>query len=331
MVRDGKFPWRSRLRNNLLGRSELIGKLGHPIAPVANALLANQLIRRLIDQAISIHKQAPLPAFSKERFSTWFSNRSNALRSERKVAYFHGCSTEYYEPWVGKAAVYVLEANGFEVIVPPQNCCGLPLLSNGEFEAARRYHLSNVRKLVEFANLEIPVVGTSTSCTLTLKEEANELLDFYNSDALAVANQIYDIHEFLRNFLIEGSFNLNFRPFAMRIAYHAPCQFQAHRVGSPSYDLLSLIPEIQIQESNTPCCGIAGTYGYKSEKFEIARDVGKPLFEFIRESDSSISACDSETCRWHIANETGFHAVHPVEILAKAYGFQVEGALVSIK
>ncbi|HEY5670287.1 MAG TPA: heterodisulfide reductase-related iron-sulfur binding cluster, partial [Anaerolineales bacterium] len=77
---------------------------------------------------------------------------------------------QYYEPRVGRAAIGVLEANGYEVIVPPQNCCGLPLLSNGEFPAARRHHISNVNHLIGYAKQGIPIVGTSTSCTLTLKE-----------------------------------------------------------------------------------------------------------------------------------------------------------------
>jgi glycerol-3-phosphate dehydrogenase subunit C len=86
----------------------------------------------------------------------------------------------HYEPFIGKAAVAVFEHNGYEVIVPEQNCCGLPLLSNGEFDAARGYHHSNVGKLAGFARAGLPIVGTSTSCTLTLKEEAPELLDYHD-------------------------------------------------------------------------------------------------------------------------------------------------------
>ena len=106
----------------------------------------------------------------------------------------------------------VLEANGFEVIVPPQNCCGLPLLSNGEFAAARRYHQSNVRSLVEYARQGIPIVGTSTSCTLTLKEEAPELLDMHDEDTQLVAQGTYDFNEFLLLLAGEGRLNLDFSP-----------------------------------------------------------------------------------------------------------------------
>src|SRR5690606_18269056 len=141
--------------------------------------------------------KAPMPVFSRERFSNWLKKRSAPANATRKIVYFRGCSTEYFEPRVGKAAVQVLEANGFEVLVPEQNCCGLPLLSNGEFDAARAYHGSNIEKLVGYVKQGYVIVGTSTSCTLTLKEEAPELLDYFTEDARLLAANTYDIDEFL--------------------------------------------------------------------------------------------------------------------------------------
>ena len=327
MVEAGKFSFRTRLRNNLLGRSELIGRIGQPVAPLANSLLANRFLRKVIDTTLHIHRDAPLPAFSKERFSSWFHSRRDRLRASSRVVYFHGCATEYYEPWVGKAAVQVLEANGFEVLVPPQNCCGLPLLSNGEFPAARRYHASNVEHLIPYAREGIPIVGTSTSCTLTLKEESLELLDFTDSEAIMVAMHTYDIHEFLRNLLAEGRLNQEFLPVPIKIPYHAPCQYRAHRIGTPALDMLSLIPDLQVLESQISCCGVAGTYGYKTEKYQISQDIGAPLFDFVRIADAPVVACDSETCRWQITKATGLPAVHPIELIAAAYRLKIEGPL----
>jgi glycerol-3-phosphate dehydrogenase subunit C len=76
------------------------------------------------------------------------------------------------------------------------------------------------------------------------------------------------------------------------------------------------------------CCGIAGTYGYKTEKYEISMQVGKPLFDFVNEFETSLVVCDSETCRWQITHATGKPAVHPIELLALAYGYEPEGALI---
>jgi glycerol-3-phosphate dehydrogenase subunit C len=166
---------------------------------------------------------------------------------------------------VGQAAVRVLEENGFGGHCPTQNCCGLPLLSNGEFSAARRYHLGNVRKLSEYAYQGIPIVGTSTSCTLTLKEEAPELLDIYTEEAQLVASHTYDFNEFLLLQYEAGDLNMDFHPLPLVLPYHAPCQYRAHRLGTPAVDLVGLIPELSILESEASCCGIAGTYGYKVE------------------------------------------------------------------
>jgi len=327
IVEQGKVPLLLRLRNNLVARAELLGKVASPIAPLANALLANKPIRWAVDLGLSIHREAPLPKFSGERFTTWFNRRPRPANTWRKVVYFHGCSTQYYEPRVGRAAVHVLEANGFDVIVPRQNCCGLPLLSNGEFPAARRYHTSNVRHLVDYAKEGIPIVGTSTSCTLTIKEEAPELLDMFDEDTQLVAAGTFDINEFLLGLLAEGSLRTDFKPIPLTLGYHAPCQYRAHRLGKLALDVLDLVPELKIIDSHADCCGIAGTYGYKKEKYPIAMQVGEPLFSFARQVGGPLVVCDSETCRWQITHATGIPSIHPVELLAAAYGFQAEGAL----
>ena len=330
MVRHGEVPFLLRLRNNMLARAELLGKVAQPVAPLANTVLNIKPARQIAESIFSIHHLAPFPPFSNQRFTQWFQKHTRPMNHYRKVVYFHGCSTQYYEPRVGRAAVQVLEANGFEVIVPPQNCCGLPLLSNGEFNAARRYHQNNVKNLVDYARQGIPIVGTSTSCTLTLKEEAPELLDMYDEDTQLVAHSTYDFNEFLLLLHEEGSLNDEFQPVDLNLPYHVPCQYRAHRLGRPGIDLLSLIPGLKVVDSNADCCGIAGTYGYKKEKYNIAMAVGQPLFDFINNFGGPVVICDSETCRWQITHATGLPSVHPVELLAAAYGLPVEGALSEI-
>jgi glycerol-3-phosphate dehydrogenase subunit C len=332
IVQQGEVPIKLRVRNNLVARPELLGTFALPVAPLANAMLSFSPARLAIEKVLSISRHAPLPKFSSSRFTTWFRKHKSTTNNTptRKVVYFHGCSTQYYEPRIGKAAIQILEKNGFEVIVPRQNCCGLPLLSNGEFAAARRYHRSNVESLVKYARQGIPIVGTSTSCTLTLKEEAPDLLDMHDEDTELVAQSTYDFNEFILMLLEESSLNLELQPIPLKLPYHVPCQYRAHRLGRPGAEVLDLIPQLRVLESKATCCGIAGTYGYKKEKYEIAMEVGAKLFEFIRQVDAPVVICDSETCRWQITHGTGLPAVHPAEILAASYGFMPEGALVSV-
>jgi glycerol-3-phosphate dehydrogenase subunit C len=325
------------LRNRLIARSELVGRLScGPHAPLVNFGLSFKPARWLVDKVMKIHRDAPLPKSSTYSFRSWFKKRRpgpSALSpkpsarspqpealSPKQVVYFHGCSTNYYEPRVGKAAVAVLERNGFEVILAEQNCCGLPLISNGDFAAARSNHEANVRKLLPYVRRGIPVVGTSTSCTLTLKEEAPEILGLHGDDVMAVAEGTYDIFEFLRDLAERGELNTEFRPVERELPYHPPCQYRAHRLGRPSLDVLALVPGLKLNESRADCCGIAGTYGLKTEKYQIAMDVGAGLFNFIRGSGADLALCDSETCRWQITHGTGVPSKHPIEILAEAYG-----------
>jgi glycerol-3-phosphate dehydrogenase subunit C len=316
------------LRNRLLGRNELLGQLGNIAPAVANVALHNPLSRFLADKMLGIAPKAPLPRWSEKGSLREWLRRTirKRLRGPKKVVYFHGCATQYYEPFVGKAAIAVLEHHGYEVIIPPQNCCGLPMLSNGEFNAARGYHQRNVATLSSFARGGFPIVGTSTSCTLTLKEEAPELLDMHDEATKELIHGTWDIFEWLRTLHEQGELRTDFRPLALHLPYHAPCQQRAHRIGKPALEILGLIPGLHLSESHARCCGIAGTYGYKSEKYQIAMDVGEELFSFVRNviqsegQDVQYTACDSETCRWQLEHGTAIPSRHPIEILAAAYG-----------
>jgi glycerol-3-phosphate dehydrogenase subunit C len=105
------------------------------------------------------------------------------------------------------------------------------------------------------------------------------------------------------------------------LVYHAPCQQKAHNIGQPALDLFDLIPGLRVRMADAACCGIAGTYGFKAEKYPIAMDVGKPLFDQVRANgvDKPV-ICDSETCRWQITHATNARSIHPIQVLAAAYG-----------
>jgi len=329
------------LRNWLLGHQDWTGWLAcGPQALIANFFAGNVLARTAAEKLVGIARKAPLPKFSTYSFRSWFKKRPtttdhrppiregatsvdgrrSSVVGRRQVVYFHGCSTNYYEPRVGKAAVEVLERNGFEVILAKQGCCGLPLLSNGAFKEARGYHEYNLGQLLPYAQRGIPIVGTSTSCTLTLKEEAPELLGMHDTAARLVAENTYDIFEFLRLLHERGELDTNFKPIDRTLPYHAPCQQRAHGIGRPALDILELVPGLHLNESSAACCGLAGSYGYKAERYQIGMDVGAGLFDFVRASGSDLAICDSEICRWQIAHGTGVEMQHPIELLREAYG-----------
>ncbi|HEY7936252.1 MAG TPA: anaerobic glycerol-3-phosphate dehydrogenase subunit C [Candidatus Limnocylindrales bacterium] len=321
-LRSGRRP---RLRDWLLGQTDLTGRLGGLTEPLANWGLHNRLVRVLIDRILRIDRRAPLPRFARRSFRSrlgrhWRGRWSaNAPAPATSVVYFHGCAANYYEPEVGQAAIDVLERNGFTVIVPPQVCCGLPLISNGLYAPARGRARSNIAVLAGYARAGYRIVGTSTSCTHTLKAEYREMLDIDDADARMVAEATWDICELLVDLHAQGRLDTRFGALDRTLPYHAPCQLRSHGIGLPALDLFELVPGLRAIDLDHDCCGIAGTYGLKSEKYEIAMAVGKPLFERIRAGGAEQVACDSETCRWQIAAATGARLRHPVELLAEAY------------
>ncbi|GAB4549771.1 MAG: anaerobic glycerol-3-phosphate dehydrogenase subunit C [Anaerolineae bacterium] len=329
-------------RGWLLGHNAWWGRLGTPFAPLLNWLFTFKPFRWLTEKLMGISQRAAFPKWAGYTFRGWWKRREKRLavantkaRHENRpeVVYYHGCSINTYEPRLGKLAVQILEHNGFRVIVPPQACCGLPLQSNGLFDEARQWAKINGDSLADYARRGVPIVGTAGSCIMALKGDYEHILDMHDENTKALSRGVFEISEFLMRLYHEGRLKTDFRPIEQfeaeyrdvlsadrSIPYHAPCQLKAHGMGRPALDLLDLIPGIRAVEIDADCCGIAGTYGFKAEKRQIAEDVGAHLFKRIRESGAKLAVCDTETCRWHIAQMSGVRLVHPIEILAQAYG-----------
>jgi glycerol-3-phosphate dehydrogenase subunit C len=309
------------LRDRIIARSSLTGKLGTPVAPIGNWLLANRPFRTLVERTLRIHRDAPMPRFAGRTFQSWARRHRPPIAATKAVVYFHGCAANYYEPRLGEMTVAVLEHNGLQVLVPPQDCCGLPLQSNGLLDDARKYVRKLAARLAPYARRGYPIVASSTSCGLMLKREAMEMLDLEDDEDLrTVSAHLYDVCEYLLKLHERGELRTDFQELSMSIPYHAPCQQAGHWMGKPALELFELIPGLEVQDSGVDCCGIAGTYGLKAEKYDISMDVGAPLFRQVLEAGPELAACDSETCRWQIAKATGVPAVHPVEVLHRAYG-----------
>jgi len=309
-------------RDRVITRPTVLGRLGTPFAPLANASLRARPVRILVERVLGIHRDAAMPRFAGRRFRTW-ARKHQSPGTGTKVIYFHGCGTEYYEPDVGEKVVAVLEHNGYRVDIPDQGCCGLPLQSSGLFDDARKYVLRLAGALAPHARDGTLIVGNATSCTLMLKREAREILGLeHDPDLALVSRQTYDVCELLLELHDRGELKTDFQAVPESVAYHAPCQLQGHWIGKPALELLALIPGLEVHEMDARCCGIAGTYGLKREKYQIAMDVGADLFGQVEASGARIVACDSETCRWQIEHSTHRPSVHPIELLHRAYGLQ---------
>lgn len=317
MKTEGKMP----LRDQLVSRTTMMGSVMSPFAPVANGALGVKPLRVTVEKVLGIHRKAPMPKVDNQKLTTWLRKRDapTTPRTRGPVIYFHGCGATYFEVETGKKTIEVLEHLGYEVLVPKQGCCGLPLQSNGIFDTARKY----VRKLVDDLNkagTELTIIASSTSCGGMLKHEATEILGITDPELLQVGTRVRDICEFLLDLHDAGELPENFSPHEITVPYHPPCQLRGHGIGTPGTQLMELIPGVKVKESGVACCGMAGTYGLKTEKYDIAMKVGQPLFDMVRATNTDLAVCDSETCRWQIETATDVRTVHPIHLIHQAYG-----------
>ena len=306
------------LRDQIISRTTLMGKAMTPIAPLANAALKMPPVRWAMEKFIGIHRKAAMPTGRTRTFTAWWNWRTPPKPTRGKVVFFHGCAGKYFEVETSIMTVEVLEHLGYEVVVPKQGCCGLALQSNGLFDTARTY----VRTLAEQLDVEpdTPIVASAASCAGMLKHEAHEIMGVDDAIVAKAGARMRDVSEFLLDLAEAGELPRDFQELDLTVAYHAPCQLKSQGMGKPALELLRLIPGLRVIDAEATCCGIAGTYGFKKEKYDIGQAVGRPLFDKVREVNPKLAVCDTETCRWQIAASTGAKVVHPIWLVHQAYG-----------
>jgi glycerol-3-phosphate dehydrogenase subunit C len=305
-------------RDWFLARSDLYGGLASRFATVVNPLMKNTAIRGFLDSVGGIDGRRELPAYERQTFRQWIRNRPAVpnLSATGEVAYFFGCFVDTNETDVGRAVVALLEGEGLEVIVPEQNCCGLPRLGIGDFNGAREMGEGNIASLLPLAQKGIATVFSSTSCGLMLRHEYSRL--FGIPAAADLAAHLFDICEFLLRLHDDAKSRLHFRPVKMKAAYFAPCHLRALNIGLPALELLRRVPEVDIHLIDADCCGLGGLYGFKKENYTIAEEIGGDLAKAVSRIKPDIVITDCEGCRMQLRHLTGLKVIHPVQFLRDA-------------
>jgi glycerol-3-phosphate dehydrogenase subunit C len=301
-------------RDWLLTHISLFGNLASALSPVVNRLLRNRMVRWTLDAFLKIEKRREVPGYQSPTFRQWY--RKHPPKGDKKIAYFYGCYTNTNEVDVGKATVGVLEANGFEVILPPQKCCGIPMLGNGDFRGARRLGLSNVPSFLQTIRSGSDILFSSTSCGYMIKYEYSHLLSIPGAEEVAL--HTFDLFDFLRSLKDAKRLQTRFKDLPLRAAYFAPCHLRAMNIGLPALEILRLIPGLQVEHLSADCCGLGGTFGFKKEKYKISQEIGKDLSEAVDRLKPEIVLTDCEGCRMQIRHLTGLKVLHPVQILRDA-------------
>ncbi|MBQ4298957.1 MAG: anaerobic glycerol-3-phosphate dehydrogenase subunit C, partial [Bacteroidales bacterium] len=306
-----------KLRDRLLASTDFMGSLARPFAPIVNAVTGLGVTKKVLDATMKIDSHRTFPKYSASSFERWLKRRRKEQAAfPEQVAYFHGCYVNYNYPQLGKDRVKVLNALGVGVqLLEKEKCCGIAMIVNGMSKEATKHAVHNVAVLGKAVEKGLKVVTTSSTCTLTMREEYPALLGVDNSavkDSLLLATR----YIFER---LEAGAQLKFRPdFHLKVAYHTPCHMEKLGWGVFSEKLLRMIPGVEFTLLDSACCGISGTYGFKKENYEASQAIGAALFEQIRAVNPDVVACDCETCKWQIEMSTGYSVKNPISILAEA-------------
>ena len=244
----------------------------------------------------------------------WHRRRPQPQTAPRGEAVFLADSfTTFTEPAVGRAAIELLEAAGWRVRLESAGCCGRSSLSKGLLDRAHGMAAAMTARLAPYAERGVPIVGCEPSCLLTLREEHLSLQPG-DPRAAAVAGQARLVEELL----LEA--DLPLRPIADRIVFHGHCHQKALAGTTATVELLRRIPGAEVVELDAGCCGMAGSFGYEAEHYELSMQIGESrLFPALRREDAgTLVAATGVSCRQQIAHGVGREARHPVQIVREA-------------
>ena len=309
------------LRNRLFGNIAALSALGSFFAPLSNWANNSDIGKLLLERFAGIDRRRSLPPFAGQTFEQWFRARGsgNGGAAKGKVLLFHDTFTNYNYPQVGHAATQLLEHLGYEVVLPQRRCCGRPMISKGMLDKAKANARYNVDILYDYVKQGVQVVGLEPSCLLALKDDYLDLLPG-DEKAEEVAQNTYLMDEFLQMLYQGGDLDLEFREVVRKVLFHGHCHQRALVGTAPSIQVLRLIPGLQVEEINSGCCGMAGSFGYEKEHYDISLSIGEQsLLPAIRSQEGEFDVVASGiSCRQQIEHATGKSPKHLVEMLAEA-------------
>jgi glycerol-3-phosphate dehydrogenase subunit C len=311
------------LQDQVLGEPGVLGAVASGVAaPLANLVNANRLVRKVNEKVLGISSEFPVPQFAREPFERWLVAHEKLPGAGRNgtVALFVTCTGDYNNPSVPANAVRVLEQNGFDVVRPEQQCCGIPNLDGGDIAAAQakaRFNVASLRAQIEMGR---KVVVIQPTCSYTIKKEYPELLG--TEDARFVAGKTLDLMQLLELLRREKTLNRDFKAGLGKVAYHAACHLRAQKIGFPGARVLGALPDTDV-EVIEKCSAVDGTWGMKAQYYEMGRKYAQKLVRAVDGAEAKTVVTDCSLSALRIAKENGVTVMHPVEALAEGYGIRV--------
>jgi FAD/FMN-containing dehydrogenase/Fe-S oxidoreductase len=306
-----------RLREKLVSHADALGRLGCRMPRLANFVLDSAVMRHIVGRALGFSHQRPLPHYSRLRFDEWFERRPHNKGARRgQVILWDDTSTRYHESKVGMAAVRVLEAAGFRVLLYRNRmCCGRPAFSQGNLDEVKRCGSHNLAMISNDVT-KAPIVFLEPSCWTMFTEDYAEL---GLRDATEVARRCHLFEEFVVGLLDEEPAALRFNEKPNNVVIHAHCHARAAGRADVLRRLAERLPNRTVTLLETGCCGMAGAFGMMSSKYELSVDVAKPLITQVENQPYGTTVVATGTsCRQQIKHLANARLRHIAELLAES-------------
>ena len=308
------------LRSRLFGRVARSARRASGVRAVAaNTLLRQKPVRWMMERSMGIARERPLPTFARTPFTTWFEDRPRREVRGEPIVLFNDTFNTYNYPDVARAATLFLEACGFEVRLSNHGCCGRPMLSKGMLREAREAADATLDALAPLARDGLTIVGLEPSCLLSFRDEYASLLPG-DPRVVAVAERALLFDEFLAGLDLSARLQTPFTLAERRVLYHGHCHQKALAGTAASLQALGLPPGYVVEEVDSGCCGMAGSFGFEAEHYDVSMRIGEDrLFPAVRRAGASALVCaPGVSCRQQIEHGTGRKALHPAEVLWEA-------------
>ncbi len=317
-----------RIDDWIMTRLETVGAVGGLLSPFTNWIIRNRQARWVVEKVFGIAQRRKLPRFTSRSFLRRAARRrltQPTRRSGRKVLYFVDVYANYHDPQLAEALVAVMEHNGVPVFAhPDQRASGMALVSRGAIDAARKIAEANVRILAEAIRQGYTIVTAEPSAALCLTREYPLLLD--DEETRLVAANTYEACHYLWQMHQTGHLQLDFKPVNATVGYHQPCHLKALEIGSPGESLLRLIPGLSVERNERGCSGMAGTYGLSRKNYRNSLRAGWGLISAMRSGGFQAGTTECSACKMQMEQGTSKPTIHPLKLLALAYGVMPEVA-----
>jgi len=308
------------LRSKLVGWLPQLNKLAMVFRPISNFAMSTSMLKK----TIGFSTQRSVPPLSKITLNRWVQNGVPSLEttSKGKVYLFNDEFTNFNESDIGIKAILLLTQLGYEVKIPVTRESGRTFLSKGMIRNAKKVANENIKKLKDIISEETPLIGIEPSAILAFRDEYPELADTDLQPAAEnLAKNALLFEEFIETEIEKGNIRSEvFTTEEKHILLHGHCQQKAVASTGPTKRMLSLPLNYTVEEIPSGCCGMAGSFGYEKEHYELSMKIGEMiLFPAVRKAEErTLVSAPGTSCRHQIKDGTGKKALHPVEVLYEA-------------